>query len=56
MCLTERNRQLRNKLLLDKLDNENRILELKGVVRKTRFENLSDLSGLENLRKAADER
>ena len=55
-CLTERNKQLRNRMLLDKLDNENRILELKGVVKKTKLDHLSDLSTLEEMRKTADSR
>ena len=55
-CLIENKRPIRNRLLLEKLENEEKILELKGLVKKTRKENLSDLSSLERMKKAVDKK
>lgn len=53
-CLVEQNRQIRNRLLINKLENENKIVELKGIVKNTRKEHFTDLSKLEKMRKDVD--
>jgi hypothetical protein len=39
---------------MEKIDNENKILELKDIVRTTRNKHLSDLSSLERMRATVD--
>lgn len=41
-------------MLLTKLDNENMILELKGIIRKIKTKNMIDFSKLEALRSRVD--
>lgn len=53
-CLTCTDKRLRNRLLMEKIDNENKILELKDIVRTTRNKHLSDLSSLERMRATVD--
>lgn len=53
-CLVEQNRQIRNRMLINKLDNENKIVELRGIVKKTRKEHFTDLNQLEKMRKDVD--
>ena len=53
-CLTERNRMIRNRLLVNKLENENRIVGLKDLVRKTRRKHASEFRELEALRGNVD--
>ncbi len=47
-------KQVRNRMLMDKIDNEQRIFELKQLVKKARSRNLDDFSSLEKMRKEVD--
>jgi len=49
-------RQVRNRMLMDKLDNEQRIFELKSLVKKAKSQHLEDFSSLERMRKDVDEK
>ena len=49
-------RQVRNRMLMDKLDNEQRIFELKQLVKKAKSQHLEDFSSLERMRKDVDEK
>lgn len=49
-------RQVRNRMLMDKLNNEQRIFELKSLVRKAKSQHLEDFSSLERMRKDVDEK
>ena len=49
-------KQVRNRMLMDKLNNEQRIFELKSLVKKARSQHLEDFSSLEKLRKDVDEK
>ena len=49
-------KQVRNRMLMDKIDNEQRIFELKQLVKKARSQHLDDFSSLEKMRKEVDER
>lgn len=49
-------RQVRNRMLMDKLDNEQRIFELKQMVKKAKAQHLDDFSSLEKMRKDVDEK
>ena len=53
-CLTEKNRQIRNRLLISKLENENQIVELKDAVKGIKKKHLSQFKSLEKMRKAVD--
>ena len=54
-CLVERNQRTRNRLLIEKMENESKIMDLKGVVKKTRKKHLSDFSSLERMRQKVDD-
>ena len=47
---------VRNKMLMDKIDNEQRIFDLKSLVRKAKSQHLEDFSSLEKMRKDVDEK
>jgi uncharacterized protein YfcZ (UPF0381/DUF406 family) len=49
-------RQVRNRMLMDKLNNEQMIFELKSMVRKAKSKHLEDFSTLERMRKDVDEK
>jgi hypothetical protein len=49
-------RQVRNRMLMDKLDNEQRIMELKSLIKKAKSQHLEDFSALEKMRKDVDEK
>ena len=49
-------RQVRNRMLMDKLDNEQRIFELQSLVKKAKSKHLEDFSALERMRKDVDEK
>lgn len=49
-------KQVRNRMLMDKIDNEQRIFELKQLVKKARSQHLEDFSSLEKMRKEVDEK
>ena len=49
-------KQVRNRMLMDKLDNEQRIFELKSLVRKAKAQHLEDSSSLEKMRQEVDEK
>ena len=49
-------RQVRNRMLMDKLNNEQRIFELKSLVKKAKSQHLEDFSALEKMRKDVDEK
>jgi hypothetical protein len=49
-------RQVRNRMLMDKIDNEQRIFELKSLVKKAKSQHLEDFSALEKMRKDVDEK
>ena len=53
-CLVERNRQRRNRLLVQKMENEQKILQLKGIAKSIKDRNAKDFSTLEGLRKEVD--
>ena len=53
-CLYERNKQNRNRMLIEKMENESRILELKGIVKGIKKSKSSDFLELENMRKEVD--
>lgn len=48
-------RAARDRMLMDKLDNEQRILELKSLVKKAKTKHLQDFTALENMRKDVDD-
>ena len=48
-------KQVRNRMLMDKIGNEQRIFELKQLVKKARSQHLDDFSSLEKMRKEVDE-
>ena len=48
-------KQVRNRMLMDKIDNEQRIFELKQLVKKARTQHLDDFTSLEQMRKEVDE-
>ena len=49
-------KHVRNRMLMDKLNNEQRIFELKSLVRKAKSQHLEDFSSLERMRKDVDEK
>jgi hypothetical protein len=49
-------RQVRSRMLMDKLNNEQRIFELKSLVKKAKSQHLEDFSALEKMRKDVDEK
>ena len=49
-------KQVRNRMLMDKIDNEQRIFELKSLVKKAKSQHLEDFSALEKMRKDVDEK
>ena len=53
-CLTEKNRQRRNSLLVQKMENEQKILELKGISKRVKERNASSFRTLEDMRKEVD--
>lgn len=48
-------KHVRNRMLMDKIDNEQRIFELKQLVKKARTQHLDDFSSLEKMREEVDE-
>ena len=48
-------KQVRNRMLLDKLNNEQRIFELKQLIKKAKSQHLEDFSSLETMRKEVDD-
>ena len=48
-------KQVRTRMLMDKIGNEQRIFELKQLVKKARTQHLDDFSSLEQMRKEVDE-
>ena len=48
-------KQVRNRMLLDKLNNEQRIFELKQLIKKAKSQHLEDLSSLERMREEVDD-
>lgn len=55
-CLYEKNKQVRNRLLINKMENESRILELKGIVKNTKTGKAYDFSVLEKMKGEVDSR
>lgn len=53
-CIYQSNKQVRNKLLLEKLENEQTISKLTYIVNTTRKDNLEDFTTLEKLRDNVD--
>lgn len=53
-CLTERNRQIRNRLLLNKMENEEKVQELNALRKATERKNAKSFKELERMRKAVD--
>lgn len=53
-CVLEKNKQIRNRLLLKKLENENKIVELKGIIKSTNDRHFSDLSKLKKMKETVD--
>ena len=56
MCLVERDRKTRNRMLINKLDNQNRIQELKDAISGVKKKHLEDFTSLERMRKQVDKR
>ena len=54
-CISEKNRQVRNRLLINKLENETKALELKDAVKSMKEKHLEDFSKLDKMRKNVDE-
>ena len=48
-------KQVRNRMLLDKINNEQRIFELKQMIKKAKSQHLEDLSSLEKMREEVDD-
>lgn len=48
-------KQVRNRMLLDKINNEQRIFELKQLIKKAKSQHLEDLSSLERMREEVDD-
>ena len=48
-------KQVRNRMLLDKINNEQRIFELKQMIKKAKSQHLEDLSSLERMREEVDD-
>lgn len=48
-------KQVRNRMLLDKLNNEQRIFELKQLIKKAKSQHLEDFSSLETMRREVDD-
>ena len=55
-CLYEKNKQTRNRMLLTKLDNESKLVELRALVKKTKKDNAKGFEALEAMRKEVDSR
>ena len=56
MCLVERDRKTRNRMLINKLDNQNRIQELKDAISGVKKKHLEDFTSLERMRRQVDKR
>lgn len=54
-CLYERNKQARNRLLINKMENESSIIELKGLVKRTKAGKAYDFSVLDRMKGEVDE-
>ena len=48
-------KQVRNRMLLDKINNEQRIFELKQLIKKAKSQHLEDLGSLEKMREEVDD-
>lgn len=55
-CIVEKNRQRRNRLLLQKLDNEGRIADIQSTINEIKDKNLKDFTTLERMRADVDKR
>ena len=53
-CLTERNRKAKTKMLMEKMENEQKIQELDELVRSEKKKHFEDLGFLESLREGVD--
>lgn len=53
-CIMEKNKQTRNRMILDKIDNENKIVELKAAIKAVKGKHYNDFSTLERLRATVD--
>ena len=54
ICVRERSRLARNRLLLKKIENETKIAEIRATVKEMKKGHLSDFSDLERLRRDVD--
>ena len=48
-------KQVRDGMLLDKINNEQRIFELKQLIKKAKSQHLEDLGSLEKMREEVDD-
>lgn len=48
-------KQVRNRMLLDKINNEQRIFELKQMIKKAKSQHLEDFGSLEKMREEVDD-
>jgi predicted nucleic acid-binding Zn-ribbon protein len=53
--LSDVQRTLRDKLLVQKIENESKLVELRSLVKKTRNKHLSDFTSLEKMRNDVDQ-
>lgn len=54
-CAVERNKQARRRLLMTKLENENKISELKGMLKSVNDKHFKDLRKLREMRERVDQ-
>lgn len=53
-CAFERNKSIRKRLLLTKLENENQVVELNGIVKGIQDKHFKDLSKLRKMKEKVD--
>ena len=55
-CLSEKDRIARNRMLVEKMENSSKIMELNGVLKGINKDNLGDFKTLKRMRKVVDAR
>lgn len=55
-CISIKNKHVKNRVLITRLDNENKIIELQNIVKTSKKKHLSDFSALESLRDEVDKK
>ena len=53
-CVLEKNKSIRRRMLLTKIENENQMVELRGMVKGIHDKHFKDLSKLRKMREKVD--